>query len=456
MSEGTLALALLVSGLLGMQSPATCVSADECRRLTLEAIDARQYERAHDLAWLAYQKGARQDPITLTLLARAQSLSGRADDAFVMLRRLSEAGISVDDVHTSDDFARVRTHPGWPVLQASFERLASSRKDAAIDGTATVANVAAAPAASNNSLPAGKRSAAPPAEGASSTAVGADRDALNAFTPTPVEAKRANEDLTLPALAFSPAAVAYDEVSARFVLSAPASDALTVVSQTSTNAASFTSRGWSGHDRITALAIDRRAGDLWVAVNSASGAMLHRLQLISGRRLDALEIPGDQPADINALAAGTDGVFALDRAARRVLRRTPQSKALSSFVRLPPELIPTALAYAPRALYVAHGDGLLRVELASRRQQPVAASHHAAVANLHSLAWHDGVLLAIQRSAEKQQVVRLHLNAAGTRITRVDALGGATSDVATLSGGVYHFLADEGNGVRVMRSVLAK
>ena len=66
------------------------------------------------------QKGPRNDPELMTLLARAQSLSGRPGDALVMLRRLAQLGASVD--LGNDDFERVRALPAWPELAASFER----------------------------------------------------------------------------------------------------------------------------------------------------------------------------------------------------------------------------------------------------------------------------------------------------------------------------------------------
>jgi hypothetical protein len=447
-----------VSVLLHAQ-PAGCDSAEECRRLARAAIDSAQYERAHDFAWLAYQKGSRSDPQTMTLLARAQSLSGRGDDAYVMLRRLSEAGIVVDDVGSSDDFARVRQHAGWPALLTTFERLAGGAREpvgeAATDASPPSASPAKpVPAANAPLLAAGRAPVPAPARTPIKPAVPAIADA-EPFAPTPAEATRAHDDLTLPALPFAPAAMAYDQVSARFVLSASASDALTVLSQTSTNATSFTSRGWSGHERTTALAIDRRAGDLWVAVSSDTGAALHRLQLISGRRLDVIDVPGDS-AEIVAITVTSDGLLALDRGGRQVLRRGPQSKSLSAFVTLAADIAPQGLTRSPRALYVAHRDGLLHIDGSSRRVVAVAGPDPAALAALHSLAWHDGVLLAIQHTGDTRQVLRLHLNGTGTRVTRSEALGSAASDVATLSGGVYHYLSDDADGVRVVRSVIAK
>src|SRR5690606_26636576 len=101
-------------------------------------------------------------------------------------------------------------------------------------------------------------------------------------------------------------------------------------------------------------------------------------------------------------------------------------------------------------------DGLLRIDLTSRRQQRVAAPDASALGRLQSLAWHGGALWAIRQADEKREVVRLQLNGPGTRVTRIETAGPAASDVATFSAGVFHFLADEGDGVRVVRSIIAK
>src|SRR5690606_12252247 len=92
-----------------------------------------EYERAHDLAWRVVQTSPRRDhdPEALSLLARAQSLSGRGYDALVALQRLAEAGVIVEDADTSDDFRRVREYPQWPELLATMTRLRAAAREAA-------------------------------------------------------------------------------------------------------------------------------------------------------------------------------------------------------------------------------------------------------------------------------------------------------------------------------------
>jgi hypothetical protein len=447
MSGVLVAAALLACGLaLPPQSdlPA-CKTAEECRALARAAIDARQYEHAHDLAWLAFQRGPRQDPQTLTLLARTQSLSGRGDDAFVMLRRLADAGVGIEDLETSADFERVRNDARWPELLAAFNRLTAAGADEPpVTESPRTAAPANAPTPTLAAAPAPSETARPPAP---------------AETP-PVEpgtanAARAEEDLAIAGLPFTPVALAYDAVSARFILSAATTDALTVLSQTSRTTASLTSRGWSGLEHTTAMAIDRTSGDLWVALNGAAGAALHRLQLISGRRLDALQIDDSASVEVASIVASRAGVYALDRRGRRVLRRDAQASRLVPFAALPDELTPVSMAQSPAALYVAHGGGIRRIEVASRRQRDVGAGSYQRLPQLHSLAFHEGALWGIEESVQERRVLRLQLNAAGTAVTRMHVLGTAASTVATLAAGVYYYFADTESGERVVRAIAA-
>ena len=418
--------------LAGAHQPVSCDTLDACQRMAREAIDAREFERAHDLAWLAYQRGGGRDPESLTLLARAQSLSGRADDAYVMLRRIVERGLRVPDVHSSDDFARVRAHAGWPQLQSLLEKV----------------EVTAAPAASVTPV-------LPPAP-APAAAPASPPPTVTATTETPPMVTRVGADLALPVSVLRPGAIAYDAVSARFILSSAATDALMVLSQTSTNATPLTSRGWSGLDHTTALAIDRGAGDLWVAVNGQGGSVLHRLQLISGRRLDVIATPDGRPGRLIALALSGDGLYALDAEHRRVLRRAPAGKTLVSYATLPPEIDPTGLAASRTALYIAHRDGLLRLDVATRRPQPVTATTDKALSGLRSLAWHDGMLFGIQVRDGNTLLVRLALNRSGTTVTAVQTLGPAASDVGTFAGGAYYYVAVDEQNQRMLRGIAAR
>ena len=421
---------------LTAQTVATCSSAVDCQQRTREAIAAGEFERAHDLAWLAYQKAPKQDAATLTLLARAQALSGRGDDAYVMLRRLADAGVAVVDVAQSKDFERVWNHPRWTELRAVFDAIVA-RSEAGLPPVAEAVPNTPTTTSLRVPIPAATTGALEPASPAT--------PAAPPVTPAAPAVIRAADDLAVPEPVGPPVALAYDSVSARFVLGSVNSDALTVLSQTSTNAASFTSRGWSGGSATTALAIDRAAGDLWVAVRSESGGAIHRLQLISGRRLDIFKPDSSSPAEFAGLAVAAEGLYALDRPGRRIYRRAPGAKTLDIYATLEPAITPLALTRSQNALYVAHSEGLLRIDTASRKRRDISIAKPMTLAGLHSIAWHNGTLLGIQRNGKQLTVVRLRLNGAGTAVTRLDALGAAASEAATLSSGVYYYVASAGD-----------
>ena len=117
-------LAVALSASLAANPPAAgqeCRAWQECRQLALDAAARQDYDAFHDLAWRALQAGPKNDPALMTMLARAQSLSGRPGDALVMLRRLAALAV-VTDAATSDDFARVRALPGLGRVRGHDQR----------------------------------------------------------------------------------------------------------------------------------------------------------------------------------------------------------------------------------------------------------------------------------------------------------------------------------------------
>lgn len=439
-----------------------CPTAATCRAATLDAITAGDFERAHDLAWRVAQLSPRHDPAAMALLARAQSLSGRADDAFVMLRRLAEAGMALPDAETSPDFARVRSHPDWPHLQARLSSL-----DAVDDAVPSAASVPSATAGSKTAravrktlTPAAATASdltdmpiAPTATAApdSMAPVTSPRDTSGAAVPLPARKPSAPVlTLPLPPSITSPTAMAYDAVSARFVLADASSDALKIVSEMSGTATNLVSIGWAGSARTTAVAIDPRRGDLWVAGTDGDRGTLTRLQLISGRRLQTVEIPEElRPARFEALTIGPDDLYVLDTAGGRILRLGFKTAALRVYAPLPAGLEATGLAHAGSALYVAHAAGVRRIELATAAQRAVAVPAGLDVTHLHSLAWHEGALIGVQKSGNRQAAVRVRLNPRGGAVTSVDTIEAAGTVAGHLARGIYYYLVErpDGSGV---------
>jgi hypothetical protein len=425
------AAVLAAGGVPLAQERAECTTPARCRQLALDAIAQRDYERAHDFAWRVVQTSPPRDTAAMSLLARAQSLSGRGYDALIMLERLAAVQVIVADADTSEDFRRVREYPQWPQLLETMTRLRA--KSATPPPGAAPPTPAAPPAPP--ALAAPSAPPAPPAPSAPSA------PAAPAAPPVPIAP---SFELALPAATRVPVAFAHDAVSARFVTADDLSDVLRVVSETAGTATNLNSPGWSGNARVTALAISPRTGDLWVAGALGAKAALHRLQLISGRLIQTFMFPGDAgEVRIAALAVTPTAVLALDAAGRRIFARGGKGDDVRVQAALPRDISPTGLAYSGSALFVSHTAGMLRLDMAARNQRAVTAAKALNVANLHSLAWHDGGLLAVRGDDDAAVVVRLRLNSSGSAVTAVERLDQAAATAAVLSGQTYFYLVSQ-------------
>jgi hypothetical protein len=403
-----------------------CADAAECRTQAEAAASRGDYETFHDLAWRAVQKGRRNDTDLMFLLARAQSLSGRPDDALVMLERIVDLG-GKPDVASNPDFARVRQLARWSDVAAKFGASAapSSAPDAAgaKPSSAASAPSAAAPSASSSASRAAKGKAAP-----------AEPPALSFDAPSLTTA----------------VALAHDSVSRRFVLGDRSSSRLFIIDEVSHHVVNYASAATAGfYDQLTGLAIDPRRGDLWVTSAKGTGASavstLHKLQLVSGRTL--MEVPiadGAGAARLVDVTVTPDGtVYAIDNVDARLFRARPGARRLELVMRLEAAHPTAVTAVDDRVLYVAADEGLLRVDLASNK-----AAHVKSVEELTrfvSLAWHAGALVGVERVADSFLVVRIALDPSGMRAQPRAILAASTQPtVGTLTPEGYYYLAGAG------------
>jgi hypothetical protein len=417
----------------------SCTGAAECRAAALAAAEAREYETFHDLAWRAVQQGRRNDPELMLLLARAQSLSGRPLDALVMLGRVADLGVG-GDLASGDDFRRVRALPGWPDVE---RRLLAA-------GTAAPPPSPAAPPEPAVSLsPPGAATPAPPpppAPAPLAPAVAPPRYA-------------AAEALRFDAAALTPSGLAYDPVSRRFIVGDREGRKLSVVDEFSHQVANLAGARSAGFGEVTALEIDARDGTLWVVSAEPGKSTLHQMQLISGRLLASFSPPSDGPASrFVDVAVGPEGAaLVLDRGARRIWRLRRGGRTLEHAGRLP-DIEATSLAPAPDgSIYVAHRDGLARVEPGNGAPRAVPLLKDGAGA-LARIRWHGGALVGVQESGSgTYRAVRLHLTAGGRAIDGVEVLDPAVSaaDPAAfdVSGGALYYLSPADGGALVIRRV---
>ncbi len=412
-----------------------CRSSSECRQSAEEASGREDFERFHDLAWRAVQLGPKNDPGLMYLLARAQSLSGRPNDALVMLERLAALGVPLD-VATNDDFRRVRALPRFV------------NGDTHLSGKSLIP---APPALST--LPAARGAAAVSSEIPAPAREGPVPPALPAAPPT-LAPFRFRTPL------FTPAGLGYDAVSRRFVVGDRHGRKLAVVDEFSQHVANLAGAQTSGFGEIAALEIDAREGYLWVVSSDGPRTSLHKLQLISGRLLWAYEVPATLApvtfADVAVAGGGT--ILALDTAGRRVFRLPPRGAAAEIALTLT-NAVPTSLAPAGDGIvYIATDAGVVRADLAARSVVPLSAAAGVDIAGLTRIRWHRGKLAAIQVASEGgYRAVSIRLDAAGRRANAIDVLDASIAisnpTAATVVGGVLYYLANGETPEMVVRRV---
>jgi hypothetical protein len=96
-----------------------------------------------------------------------------------------------------------------------------------------------------------------------------------------------------------------------------------------------------------------------------------------------------------------------------------------------------------RTLYVANEEGLSRVDLDARVARPVKSIEE--LRGFGALAWRNGSLVGIESFEDESAIVRVRLDAAGTRVVGRDILVTSLHRTAgTLAGSVYYYLAEQG------------
>jgi hypothetical protein len=433
----------------GAQRPAPeCHEWQECRQLALDARARGQYERFHDLAWRTVQTGPANDPALMYLLARAQSLSNRPSDALLMLRRLANRGL-VTDATTEEDLDAVRRLPGWPEVEALMERVAH-------------AGPAPAVAASTPEISA----PTPPTPPAVPGAAPAMRNALR-FEPRPVE-----EVARFSAEPFVAGALAYDAVSHRFLFGDVLGRRVIVLGEGSDTTVDLVREASARFHDVTAFEIDPKRGDLWVASTARDGGTgaIHRLQLISGRALAMIEPrPEFEAVRLIDLAVAANGtILVLDGAAARVIGLRSGAKTLEALMSLD-IAAPASITAAgnEHAAYVAHRDGIVRLDLTRQSAAPVTAPEGIALGGFERIRWHRNALVGVQVLPDgSRHVVRLQLNG-GRAVTVATVLEAFLSPdagptFATISGDdVYYLVTQQGDspptsGTRVMNVVVKR
>jgi hypothetical protein len=350
------------------------------------------------------------------LLARAQSLSGRLDDSLVMLGRIADLGVRTDAA-TNDDFVRVRALKTWPALEARLAGVPSSDRAA----------------------PSPERAA----PGTANSALSTSPSALSTLPSTP-------DTLEFAPSGIDPIGLAHDAVSRRFLLGDRASGRLLVIDEVSRHVVPYVSASSAGlYDELTGFTVDSRRGDLWVVSvkgePETSASILHKLQLVSGRALMSIR-PHETAGPVRFVDAAVtpDGtVYVLDAVGARLFRLRPGARTLEPLMRLEATR-PSALAAADdRVVYVGDDAGLTRVDVAARTLARVKTVDD--LSGLSFLAWRAGVLYGVQRVSGSALVVRVALDAGGTRARPRAILAAVPHPIAgAIAPDAFYYLADPG------------
>jgi hypothetical protein len=243
---------------------------------------------------------------------------------------------------------------------------------------------------------------------------------------------------------FVASGLAYDAVSGRFLFGDANGRRLIAVGEGSSTAVDLVRAASAQFHDVTAFEIDTRRGDLWVASTAPDGAAgaIHRLQLISGRPLTLIESVSKSPAtrlvDLAIEANGT--LLVLDAAAPRVIRLGPGARTLEDLMPLG-VAGPASITTADDGIaYVAHRDGIARLDLRARSSAPVTAPDGIALAGFERIRWHRNALVGAQVLPDgSRHLVRLQLNR-GRAVTDARVIGATLSREA---GPTFATVADD-------------
>jgi len=255
---------------------------------------------------------------------------------------------------------------------------------------------------------------------------------------------------------FVPGGFAYDSASQRLLFGDVTGRRLFVVGEGSVRTADLVNAESAGFDDVTAIAVDAKRGELWVASSrtSESGA-LHRLQLISGRALAKLPVPGEGPMRLSDLAVTGDGtVLILDSATGRVFVRRPGATTVTLLTLLKePSPVSITASDDGRSAYVAHGEGITHIDMSSqrssRRAKPLDAAKGIALGGFAFIRWHrDGLVGSQLQPDGSRGLVRLRLDREQTSVRQATlaedpASGEGHATFAAISGDDLYYVVAE-------------
>jgi hypothetical protein len=269
--------------------------------------------------------------------------------------------------------------------------------------------------------------------------------AAPAFRPVAARIEQARRPVSHSTTAFElperdliPEGTAYDRETGTLYLSSFYKRKIVAVPATGA-ARDFTGPGQDGLGPVAGLEVDGRRRELWAATIHAPGGQmpvpdsallgfgaLHRYDLATGRLIRRYLLPPDGQVQhgFNDLTVLPDGdVYTTDSQGGGVYAVRSGSDTLVEV--LPPGsyLFPNGITRSDdgRTLFIAHGAGIDRIELASGRRERISGPDTLNLSWVDGLAFYRNSLIAHQPSGH-QRVIRLYLDREQRRVTRTEII----------------------------------
>jgi hypothetical protein len=266
----------------------------------------------------------------------------------------------------------------------------------------------------------------------------------------PIEPAKVDEAVRFSTNRFTSGGIAYDGTSRRFLFGDVTGRRLFVVGEGSDRAVDLVRADSAGFEDVRAIAVDSKRGDLWVASSAAdgTGGAIHRLQLISGRTRAKIAVPGQGPTHLGDLTVSGDGtVFVLDSGTRRLLVLRAGASTVDLLMPLTADQ-PASIAVddSGRWVYLAHAEGIARIDARARRASPLMAANGIALTGFESIRLHRDTLVGSQAQPDgSRALVRLQLDRDRRGVmaaARIDtpAMSAGEQTAVTISGDDLYYL----------------
>jgi len=200
---------------------------------------------------------------------------------------------------------------------------------------------------------------------------------------------------------------------------------------------------------VTTAALPQMAE--YVAADSGRSAIF-AFELGSGRLKARYYLPTAPPGHLlgDLVVAPNGDLYATDSQDPVIWRIRRGSDEVQEFLRHPlfRSLQGPVVDPSGRTLYVAdYSHGVLAVDLNTRQVHALSPARDATVLGIDGLVWHKGTLIGVQNGVSPARIVRLLLDRAGARITRVEVLDrhlplAAEPTIGTVWGDRYFYVAN--------------